>query len=273
MDALKVRERSESFGDHFSQATLFWASQSEPEKQHIVDAFRFELGKVETVEVRERVVALLENVDPDLAAMVAEGIGLKAASRKAPRAASSGLAASAALSIENSPDSPKGIIKGLKVAVLAADGVDGGAIEQLSTELKAGGARAIVISRTLGAVRASTGKDQNAGMSFLTADSVLFDAVFVPGGEQSVNALMAAEDAVRFVSDAFRHCKAIGVTGEGAKLIANLPGVGSLASSSPAALLELGLVLEPNAKDEIPAFVRALGRHRFWARQKKQGPA
>ena len=76
IDGQKIRERSESFRDHFSQASLFWNSQSDAEQEHIVLAFRFELGKVETMHVRERMVDLLTNVDLELATRVAEGIGV-----------------------------------------------------------------------------------------------------------------------------------------------------------------------------------------------------
>jgi catalase len=77
IDAQKIRARSASFFDHFSQATLFYNSQSEPEKQHIIRALRFELGKVETPAIRERMLALLAQIDKGLAVSVAEGLGAK----------------------------------------------------------------------------------------------------------------------------------------------------------------------------------------------------
>jgi catalase len=77
IDAQKIRARSASFFDHFSQATLFYNSQTEPEKQHIIRALRFELGKVETPPIRERMLALLAQVDKGLANSVAEGLGTK----------------------------------------------------------------------------------------------------------------------------------------------------------------------------------------------------
>ena len=73
IEANKVRERSPSFFDHFSQATLFFNSQSEPEKMHIIDALRFELGKVQTTEIRKRMLMVLNQVDKGLAAQVAYG--------------------------------------------------------------------------------------------------------------------------------------------------------------------------------------------------------
>src|SRR5687767_7455112 len=75
---VKVRGRTEKFHDHFSQAALFFNSQSQPEKDHMVEALRFELGKVERPQIRERMIGMLNRVDATLAARVAEGLGLPA---------------------------------------------------------------------------------------------------------------------------------------------------------------------------------------------------
>src|SRR5690606_16625805 len=77
VDAHKIRQRSNSFRDHFSQARLFYMSQTETEQAHIAKAFRFELGKVETTEVRVRMLGLIAQVDKKLAEKVAEGLGAK----------------------------------------------------------------------------------------------------------------------------------------------------------------------------------------------------
>ena len=63
----KMQVRSESFQDHYSQATLFWNSMSEPEKQHIIKAFHFEVGKVTDKATRQKVVDMFTNVDLELA--------------------------------------------------------------------------------------------------------------------------------------------------------------------------------------------------------------
>ena len=73
----KRRLRPESFADHYSQARQFYVSQTEVERRHIADAFTFELSKCEREEIRARMVAGLRNVDEDLAAAVAEGLGLR----------------------------------------------------------------------------------------------------------------------------------------------------------------------------------------------------
>jgi catalase len=74
MDGQKLRVRAESFADHFSQAHLFFYSQTETEQNHIISAFIFELSKVETRAVRERMLGQLANVDPKIAQRVAEGL-------------------------------------------------------------------------------------------------------------------------------------------------------------------------------------------------------
>ncbi len=77
IDAKKIRARSQSFFDHFSQATLFYNSQSEAEKNHLTNALRFELGKVETVAIRQRMIGILSQIDKTLATNVADALGLK----------------------------------------------------------------------------------------------------------------------------------------------------------------------------------------------------
>ncbi|RZK34704.1 MAG: catalase, partial [Hymenobacter sp.] len=73
----KIRRRSKSFLDFYSQPRLFWNSQSEPEKTHIVKALRFELAHVQTDWIRERTIVQLAQVDHDLASRVAEGLGME----------------------------------------------------------------------------------------------------------------------------------------------------------------------------------------------------
>jgi catalase len=283
MEGVKLRERSESFSDHFSQATLFWNSQSEAEKQHIVEAAKFELGKVETMHIRQRMIELLANVDQSLAERVAPAVGVKSysaelgylAESSAPKPSSRrGAAApgvSPALSIENLGGEG---IRTRKVAILAADGVDAGALEKVRAALKAAGAQAKVVSKDLAPLRAAGGQEVEVDKSFLTAGSILFDAVFVPGGAQSVEALRMQGDAVHFVNEAFRHCKPIGAAGEGVDLLAaaSLPGI-ELAGAGGAALSDKGVVTEragAGSEDFVQGFIQAIARHRHWSREKKE---
>lgn len=142
IDAPKVRARSEKFFDHFSQAALFWNSQSQPEKAHIVQALRFELGKVEVPAIRERMVGLLAQVDKTLAGLVAQGLGL-AVPAKVDSPVNMSVPADGnvkqfqpkrlAPSMERSPalsmaTTVKEGIATRKIAILAADGVDDAAL-------------------------------------------------------------------------------------------------------------------------------------------------
>jgi catalase len=219
----KARRRGEKFFDHFSKATLFWKSQSETEKDHIVQALRFELGKVETAAVRERMVAMLVNVDRSLAEQIAEGLGLPAIPSAEPplnrsipadgdpehfeprhAQARPALEASPALSMANTI---KDTAKTRKVAILAADGVDTAAVETMQKALTAAGAVAKVIAPRGGALTGRRGARIPVDFSLLTVGSVLFDAVFVPGGAESVKTLKADAMAVLFVNEAYKHAR------------------------------------------------------------------
>jgi len=236
IDAKKVRARSTSFLDHFSQATLFYNSQSEPEQNHIIRALRFELGKVETPAIRERMLGLLAQIDKTLAQAVADGLGL-AVPRKLdkplnmsipadtdprklqPKRVAQEIESSAALSQINNPNFPKDTVKTRKVAVLLADGFDDQTVEEMNTALLNAGAAPKIVAPRLGTLTGSNASKLKADFSFLTAASVLFDAVYVPGGEASIDALNTQPEAVEFVSEAYKHCKSIAASGAGADFV------------------------------------------------------
>ncbi len=272
----------EKFFDHFSQATLFLHSQSEPEQDHIVEALRFELGKVERSPIRERMVGLLSRVDRGLAQAVAEGLGLEAAPRPVlplnrsmpadadparyePRPARPVDRLSPALSMEQTV---KDTVATRKIAVLAADGVDGNALAAMMTAARAAGAVPKLVAPRLGALTDTTGREWPVEQSLLTASSVLFDAVYVPGGRESVKALTAERDAVEFVTEAYRHCKAIAADGEGLELVQACRGVAPENGDAPD---DPSLILEPNGgADGLPRrFLAAVARHRHWARARR----
>jgi catalase len=247
----KRRVRADSFKDHFSQARLFWNSQSEIEKQHIIGAFSFELSKVETPAIRERYVAdILANIDDRLTAEVSAAIGMrKPAATKARRGSAD---ASPALSMIGTQ--PTDSIATRKIAILAADGVDGAAIAAMKSALVRAGAVVHVLAPHLGSLKA-TGGAVAVDHRLVTMPSVVYDAVFVPGGSASIAALRADGDAVHFVSEAFKHAKAMAAAGEGAELLraAGVPGgvTGVVTGSGPA----LGR-----------AFIAAIAQHRAWDR-------
>ena len=254
----KRRVRAESFKDHFSQARLFWNSQSELEKEHIIGAFSFELSKVEAKAVRERYVTdILTNIDARLTAEVAAAIGMRAPAAKngkSPAVAKprKGVDVSPALSMIGTQ--PADSIATRKIAILAADGVDGAAVAAMKTALTRAGAVVHVLGPHLGSLKA-TGGAVAVDHRLVTMPSVVYDAVFVPGGSGSIAALRADGDAVHFISEAFKHAKAIAASGDGAGLL-RAAGVPSGASG----------VAEGSGPTLARAFIAAIARHRAWER-------
>jgi catalase len=286
IDANKVRARSESFFDHFSQATLFYNSQSEPEKQHIIKALRFELGKVETPAIRERMVGLLSQVDKNLATRVAEGLGLTVPAKLdgqmnhsipadgnpknfQPKRPPKEVGNSPALSMA---DTVKDSIQSRRIAVLAADGFDQVALATMRQALMKAGAQVKIIAPRQGVLRGSNGEEIPIDSSLLTTASVLFDAVYVPGGENSVSMLLQEPDAIHFVNEAYKHCKAIAATGEGVNLLAassiGLEKLKKENSGKSKIFVKAGVITSPNQTNKVATeFINAIAQHRFWERE------
>lgn len=283
IDAKKIRERSASFFDHFSQATLFFNSQSDAEKNHMVDALRFELGKVEVVAIRERMLRILSKVDKGLAGQVAYGLGLhiptdsdELINQSIPADADpqayqpvyveGSLAKSDALSMANTV---KGSIKTRKIAILAADGVDEQSLMDVRNSLIAAGAVVDVIAPKLGSVMSKNDTALRVDKSFLTAASVFYDGVYVPGGTNSVATLEAEADAIHFLNEAFKHCKAIAAYDDGLQVLQatyfhkKLPE-----DNSDETVMREGVILGTDLDKLTKQFIAAVGQHRFWDREK-----
>ena len=284
VEGTKVRSaRGEKFFDHFTQARMFFISQSAPEQQHIVDAFQFELGKVTVPAIRERMVGILGLVHESLAVKVAEGLGIPKIPRIEgpinlgfpagvdprewqPRPTNKNVKPSPALSMASRPGES---LKTRQVAIVFAEGSDGAAIGAVQKALAAAGAQGRLVGHRLGSIATTTG-DLTAEFSVFTTSSVLFDAVFVPGGEAAATALAMEPGAVDFVCEAFKHYKAIGVTGAGATLLdaAGVTGAKPHPKAGPDADPTAGVVRGSDAQASRVArdFVAALGRGRHWAR-------
>jgi catalase len=278
IDGHKIRERSESFKDHYSQATLFWNSLSAPEQSHVVSAFRFELGKVESPEIRQREVDQLARVDGGLAMRVAEGIGARVPgkevlSAKGPVKKGQSVDASPALSMANTV---KDSIKSRKIAFLAADGVDGKALTAIKAALTAQGAHVDVIARALGTIKGADGEAIAVDKSQLTVDSVTYDAVFIPGGAASIAALKKQRAVLTFLQDAFAHCKPMGALAEGVDLLkaAHLEAIELAdAKSANKVVSSHGVVTAPSAANPAPfsrALIEAIAQHRHWDREQAE---
>jgi catalase len=281
IDAKKVRERSQSFFDHFSQATLFFNSQSEPEKQHIIDAFSFELGKVEIKEIRERMLSILRHVDEGLAARIAYNLGLHVLPPAAminhsipadgnpdnfqPVNKPSSLDVSAALSMANTI---KDSIKSRKIAILVADGVNDEAVIAMQDALIDQGATAEIVAPRLGTIIGDKNAIIPVKHSFFTTSSVLFDAVYVPGGINSVATLASDPDAIHFLNEAYRHCKPIAADQEARQVIDTTYFSKKIpAEISYDAAIESGIAINEDIAQLITAFSKIISLHRFWDRE------
>lgn len=282
----KQRRRAETFGDHYTQAALFWRSVSEIEQQHIVAAFAFELGKVTRPEIREGVLEHLARVDSELTARVGAWLGLTA-----PEHVPVGeLAPSPALSQTHRPGD--GSLCARRIAVLAADGIDAEDFAEVSGALAARGALVGIVAPHAGQIRtrepqsalpAGHGMALTVAHSLLTDTSVVFDAVLVAGGAQSTDLLRVRPDVAEFLRQAYRHGKAIGAWDSGVEVLAaaRLGDADQAAASAEKGAgppAEEGvLVADPRAPRDralaefAAAFGDAVGRHRAWRRTAAPG--
>ncbi|MCK2018918.1 catalase [Peribacillus frigoritolerans] len=251
VDGRKVRQRSESFKDHYSQAKLFWNSMTEVEKEHIIQAFHFEVGKVKSKDVQQQIVEMFSNVDVELAKTIAMGVGVNPPANKCEVQMD---LASPALSQEQMKVNTAAT---RKVAILAADGFNCSEVNQVLESFKSAGITAEFISHNRGVVTSSEGQQVEVNQTFLTADSVLFDAVYVAGGQESVDALMASKEPIYFVDEAYNHFKAIGAGREGAMILSKA----GIVSNDPAS----GIVAVTD-KNSGSAFIEAIAKHRHWKR-------
>lgn len=204
----KLRIRAESFADHFSQARMFFMSQTEVEQTHMVAAMVFELSKVQLPHVRERVLAQLQNVDDDLAQRVADGLGNKLPAALAPAKKRVEMKPSDALSIlKHVPP-----VTGRTLGILVTDGADGAIVEALKSAAEGAGANVKIVAPKVGGVTLGNGDLLPADEKIDGAPSVMFDAVALVLSEDGAQMLLGEKAALDFVSDAFAHCKAIGHT-------------------------------------------------------------
>ncbi|MDQ0165299.1 catalase [Caldalkalibacillus horti] len=245
IDAHKVRARSDSFKDHFSQAAMFWNSMSKPEQEHIVSAFSFELGKLERESIQKAVVDMFANVNYDMASRVAEAVGVQAPEKKPEPSTAS----SPALSQENTIFTART----RKVGVLVSEGFDGPQVQDILDKLEKAGVQAEIVAERLGQIQGTNGVSLKVKHTTLTSDSVLFDALFAAGGDANAN---FSKQAAYFLTEAFEHAKPIAAHGQ---------GEGWLEDSMKGAP---GVLVQDSAQAEFgEAFVELISKHRFWNRE------
>jgi catalase len=262
----KVRGKPEKFADHYTQATLFYESQTPIEKSHIAGAFRFELSKLTVPAIRERVVSSLRNVSEELASKVAEGLGISPMPAAMPCAlnkpAKPEIKKAPSLSLMARPGD--GSIAGLKVALLIAEGIAGKSIVQVRDALIAQGAVAKLVGPRIGSTSSSDAGDLVADASLENEPGFLFDALVLPDGEKGVDALARCPQTMDFVKDQYLHYKTILVLGAGKKLL-------DKAGIDYASLTDTdhnGLIVRPASKTDagIKTLIPALATQRHWQR-------
>jgi len=259
---LKVRERSESFADHYSQARLFWRSMTPPEQGHIVSAFAFELGKVETAAIRTRMLGHLNLIEAELGKRVAAALGMAGqADRIKPAVAPTDpRRPSPALSlIAKAPAT----LAGRKIGILATDGADAALLAAIAKAAKSAGAATALIAPKAGGIKDSAGKARPADGALAASPSVVFDAVAIVCSHEGAAELAGNAAALDWLRDAFSHLKAIGHVPAAAALFEAAgvqteadEGIVSLASGSG-----------------LKAFIDTAKRHRIWDREPKVRPA
>ena len=263
----KVRSKPEKFADHFTQATLFYNSQTPIEQAHIAAAFRFELSKVTVPAIRERTVAMLRNASVALAQTVAEGLGMPALPDAMPRALEKPETPEVTLSPALSLTFRHGDqgVRARKVALLMANGVAGASLMAVHGALAAAGAVPKLIAPRIGSVKNVEGSPLIADASLENEPGFLFDALVLPDGQEALTALAEDAHTMEFIRDQYRHCKTILVLGTAKALISQA----GLPSTLPDGEADPGLIFWSDIKDKkaIKNFVQAIGRHRHFERE------
>lgn len=242
-----IQARSDSFKDFFSQARLFWNSMSPPEKQHIIDAFIFEVGKVQSRDVRQQVVDMFVHVDKAMADTVADGVGVNRPTGKQVNVNAS----SPALSQKNTTRVPYT----LKVGVLIGNDFDGAEVKRVVKTLRKYGVTVDIVGEKLGTVRGADGLKVIVNETFLTMDPVLFDSLYVVGGTAE-NQAKFNSNIQYFINESFKHYKPIGFASTGAPFFEL-----SNAKVGP------GIVFATDNPEFDNEFVTAIAQQRFWDRE------
>ena len=265
----KVRAKPEKFADHYTQARLFFDSQTPVEQDHIANAFRFELSKVTVPAIRERTVAMLRNASEALAKKVAMGLGMDPMPDPLPLAlpnpAEPEVMKSPSLSLLARPGD--GSLKGRKVAILVAPGVEGKSVTMAQAALLEQGAVARLVGTRIGPMPTAGGDVLDADASLENEPGFLFDALILPDGAEAVAALAQDGHTLEFIKDQFRHCKTILALGASKLLLAKAGLPVSMDKSQEQGGTGLFIADVKDAGTALKAFVAAMAKHRHFGRE------
>lgn len=268
IDAKKIRSRSESFTDHFSQPALFYRSLASWEKKHVIDAYSFELGKCNHEHIKERMLWIIAQIDEDLANEVADNLGMKVPDTiDGPINQAIGADANVEdfqpkkkkIYLEESPELSQAntkfeTIATRQIAFLVADGFNMESFDAMKKALEKENAMVKLVAPHGGTIKCDTDMDHKVDASVMTTESVLFDAIYIPGGEKSIEALKKNSKFIKFINEAFKHCKAIAVDGEGENLLDDSFVVNYKKDKA--------VFINKKPKD----FIDAIAKHRNWDR-------
>ncbi|MYY25909.1 catalase [Elizabethkingia anophelis] len=267
----KIRMRSKSFVDHYSQAKLFYNSQSQPEKRHLEKALIFELSKVTIPAIRERLVGQLSYINDDLCNTVAKGLGVEVKKLLFPNQSIPAftdpetlqseekeplIASSSSLSMEFTV---KDTVKSRKIGFIIGKGADSSSFSYLTSALEERGARVEIIASSMAPVKLSNGAIILPKHSLTSCASVLFDALYISTGENSGNDFFLSENKLKilnFINEAYAHCKAI-YFGDGASLFYESSNAYNKPYEDP------GIII-PVDEDPLNKFLNAIAHHRVW---------
>jgi len=271
IDANKVRARSESFSDHFSQPGIFYRSLKDWEKNHVAEAYSFELGKCTLDHIKERMLWLINKIDKDLANKVADNLGMKVPSniekpvnqaigadddgkKNEPTERKDYLDKSEALSQTHLKAES---IATRKIAFLVGDGFDAENVGTMKKALENKNAVVNLVATHGGKVKCSEGEMHKVDAALMTTESVAFDAIYIPGGSKSIKALKDTSKAKKFINEALKHCKAIAVDAEGEELFDETFGKDFKDDAA--------VCINKKPAD----FIKAISIHRNWDREEK----
>ncbi|KAK3186667.1 catalase 1 [Lecanicillium sp. MT-2017a] len=286
VEGIKARAKSAKFKDHTSQAQLFYNSLSEVEKAHLTAAFGFELDHCDDPLVYERLTQRLMEIEPSLAKAVGTMVGCSPKDLKA-AGSNAGKKAKGLSQLEYVSEKP--LIASRRVAILIADGYDGLAFNAMIGALEGAKATPVVIGTRRSAIFAE-GENAEAHAGTVPDHhlegqrSTLFDAIFVPGGKDSVKTLSQNMRAKQWICEAFGHLKTIGATGDGVTFVNDALRVGESVqvSSGGDAMESYGVVtlqdvnasslkeavnVAKGAHGFLERFMYSLSQHRCWQRE------
>jgi len=271
VDGKKIRSRSESFNDHFSQPALFYRSLETWEKEHVINGYAFELGKCTYEHIKLRMLWLLEQINNQLAERVAEQLGLEIP-KDIDHPINQAIGANADINKQQPPkkknylDTSKALsqtflasddIATCKIAILVANGFNGDDYVELRKLLEEKNATVALIAPHGGKIICNKKNQYDVDAFLSTTESVLYDALYVPGGKEAIKTLMEEAKAIKFINETLKHCKTIGTADEGEELLDQT--YVKLFKDDEAILIN----------KNVQVFIKALSKHRNWKREKE----